>query len=330
MTYIKGEDINIGIARETVRGNPEDPQTFIPGRTPTGIRQITDKVMIKETKGTGMTSQGNAMIMKRAEGDLEFNVRNGSIGYLLLSLLGKVTTSAAGSAYSHLFEILTGNPQHPSLTLALSQLGKQDYEYKKCICTSLEIRTPVDDLVNATATFIGTHETTHADYTVAFPSTDYYFRHYDVVIKLATNVAGLAAASALGLKEFSIKLGNNGRVNQNIGELNPGDVFGIMQEVTGSLMIDYQDETYHDIYAAETYKAMSITLARTDVDIDSGGGTQNPTIQIILPKISFRNLSPERPIDDIAQESIEWDAHHDDTLGYGIQITAINNVANYN
>lgn len=329
MSYLKGEDINLGIARETTRGTAEDPSTFIPGRTPTGVRLVVEKTPIRETRGGGMSSQGSVMVQKRSEGDLEFNVRNQTIGFLFLSLLGKVTTSAAGSAYSHLFEILTGDPQNPTLTLALSQLGQQDYQYKKCIVTSLEIRTPVDDLVNATASFVGVAEDTHADYTVAFPSTDYYFRHYDVSIKIAANVAGLGAASALSIKEFSLSIVNNGRVNQNIGELTPGDVLAIMHEVTGSLKVDYTGETYHDIYAAEAYRAMQITMARTDVDIDAGGGTQNPTVTIVLPKVSFTNNEPDRPIDDLASEDIEFMAHLDETLGYGIQVTCINNLANY-
>lgn len=328
MGYLKGEDINLGIARETVRGTAEDPSTFIPARTPAGVRLVVEKTQIRETKGGGMSSQGSVMVQKRSEGDLEFNVRNQTIGFLLLSLLGRVTTSAAGSAYSHLFEILTGNPQYPTLTLALSQLGQQDYQYKKCLVTSLEIRTPVDDLVNATVGFIGTDEATHADYTVAFPSTDYYFRHYDVTIKIATNVAGLGAASALSVKEFSLSIVNNARVNQNIGELNPGDVLALMLEVSGSLKLDYTDETYHDLYSTEVYKAMSISMVRSDTVI--GGGVVYPTITFVLPKVSFTDNKPDRPIDDIAGQEMEFMAHLDETLGYGIQVTAINNLANYN
>lgn len=327
MSFIKGEDINIGIARETVRGTPESPSTFIPGRTPTGIREVVEKTPIRETRGTGMASQGSVLVQTRSEGDLEFNVRNGSLGFLLLSLLGKVTTSANGTAYDHLFEILTGNPQNPTLTLALSQLGMQDYEYKKAICTALEIRTPVDDLVNATATFMGVGEATHADYTVAFPSDDYYFRHYDVVIKIATNVAGLGAATAMGVKEFSLSLANNGRVNQNIGELTPSDILALMVEVGGKLKMDYQDETMHDMFIAGTYKAMSITLTRSDVTIAT---SVNPKVVFVLPKVSLENLNPDRPIDDIAGLDIDFTAHHDETTGYGIQATLTNNTANYN
>ena len=327
MAFIKGEDVNIGIARETVRGTAETPSIWLPGRTPTGVRQVVEKAIIKETKGTGMASQGSVLVQKRAEGDLEFNVRNGSIGMMLLSLLGKVTTSTAGSAYSHLFEILTGNPQYPTLTLGLAQLGMQDYAYRKCICTQLEVRTPVDDLVNATASFVGAEENTHADYTPSFPSTDYFFRHYDVVIKIASDVSGLAAASALGVKEFSLTLNNNGRVNQNIGELNPSDVLGLMVEVGGKLKLDYTGETYHDIYAAGTYKAMSITMTRSDVALDTG---VYPKISFVMPKVSFENLNPDRPIDDIVGEEMDFVAHYDEDATYGIQATVVNSIANYN
>lgn len=327
MGYIKGEDINLGIARETVRGTPEVPSMFIAGRTPTGVRQIVEKTTFKETKGTGMASQGAVMVQKRSEGDLEFNVKNGSLGYILLSLLGKITTAANGTAYDHTFEILTGNPQYPTLTLALSQLGQQDYEYAKCIATSLEIRTPVDDLVNATVNFVGVSEAVHADYTVAFPDTDHYFRHYDVTIKMAPDVSGLSGASPMSVKEFSISIANNGRVNQNIGSLNPGDVLGLMLEITGSMKIDYTGETYHDIYAAEAYRALEISMVRSDVTLDTG---VFPSIVITLPKISFKDNKPDRPIDDIAAEGIEFEAHYDDDEASGISIVITNEIANYN
>lgn len=327
MAFLKGEDIALGIERETVRGTPETPSQWLPARVPSGIHLIAEKVPVRETKGTGMVSQGAVLVQTRAEGDLEFNVRNNSIGMILLSLLGKVTSAANGSGYNHTFELLPANPQFPTLTLGLAQVGQQDYEYKKCIATALEIRTPVDDLVNATASFVGVGEATHADYTPSYASTDYYFRHYDVTIKIASNVAGLAAASALGVKEFSINIVNNGRVNQNIGELTPSDVLAIMHEITGSLKIDYQDETYHDLFTTELYRAMSITMVRSDVTISSG---VNPKLVITLPKVSFSALDMDRPIDDIVSQNVDFTAHYDDTLAYGIQAVLTNQLANYN
>lgn len=330
MAYLKGEDINLGVARETVRGTPEAPTAWVPGRTPTGVRVQVEKTQIRETKGTSMSSQGSVINQKRSEGDLEFNVRNGSIGYFLLSLLGKVTSQAAGDGYQHTFEVLTGNPQNPTLTLALSQAGSfQDYQYEKVLVTSLEIRTPVDDLVNATVNFIGVDEEAVSAYTPAFATDDYFFRHYDIEIKIAADVAGLAGASALKVKEFSLSMNNNGRVNQNVGELNPGDVFALIHEISGSMKIDKEGETHHDIFANNDYRAMQITLTRSDVEIDDSP-TVNPKIQIILPKISYTSWAPDRPIDDIVSEDIEFMAHYDDAEAEGIHVDVWNEIANYN
>ena len=234
------------------------------GRTPTGVTVKVEKTQIRETKGSGVNSQGSVIVQKRSEGDLEFNVRSNSFGYFLLSLLGKVTSIANpdGDGYQHTFEIQTGDAQFPTLTLALSQLGQQDYEYEKCLVTSLELNTPVDDLVNAKVSFVGVDEAEHADYTPSFADTDYFFRHYDVTIKLAANVAGLAVAPAVKLKELQLSINNNGRVNQNISELNPGDVLAILHEISGSFKADYTDETYHDIYVNNDYKALQIVLEK--------------------------------------------------------------------
>lgn len=272
-----------------------------------------------------MSSQGSSMVQKRTEGELEFNVRNGSIGYFLLSLLGSVNTATNGDGYDHTFSILTGNPQYPTLTLALSQLGQQDYQYARVMVNSLEIRTPVDDLINATVGFVGTTETAVSDYTTAFPDDDYFFRHYDITIKMASTVAGLGAATALKLKEFALSIVNNARVNQNISELTPGDVLALMLEISGTMKLDYQNETYHDLYNSEGYNAMSITMTRSDIDIDTG---VHPEIVITLPKVSLTNNTADRPIDDIASEEIEFMAHHDDDTPFTVVVT--NEIANYN
>lgn len=329
MPFLLGENVNIGIGTEATRGTGVAPQAFIPGRTPSGVRPVLDKVLIKETRKSRSDSQDSETVMIRAEGDLEFNLRVNTLGWLLKSLLGTVVSAAVPSnsgVFEHDFNLDIDQPQNPTLTLALSQGGQQDFEYPNAVVSSLEIRTPVNDLVNATVGFIATKETAHADYSVAFVAADRYFRHYDITIKIADNVAGLAAAPALDLKEFVLSIVNNARVDQNIGELNPSDVLGMLLSVGGSMVIDHLDEVYHDIYIAGTYKAMSIKMVRNDITI---GTNQKPTVEIIIPKVSFENLSPDRPIDDVVKDTIEFKAHYDLTLGYIITFTLINTIEDY-
>ena len=113
-----------------------------------------------------------------------------------------------------------------------------------------------------------------------------------------------------------------------MSELNPSDVLALILEITGSMKIDYDGETYHDIYTNNTYKAMEVRLTRSDVDITASPQV-NPEIVITLPKISFTNWTPDRPIDDIASQDIEFMAHHDTDEAKAIEVVLTNEIANY-
>lgn len=328
MPYLLGESVNLGVGGESAaaRGTGVTPSVWIPARTPSGIRVVQDKALLRETRASGVMSYASEVVEKRAEGDLEFNLRSTSIGWIFQSLFGSSASVAKSapnaSVYDHTFNVLLNNPQHPTLTLGLRQPGIQDYEYPMATVNSLEIRTPVNDLVNATVGFIAKNEAEHAAYTVSFSDTvDRYFRNQDVTIKMASAVAGLAGATAMSVKDFSLSINNNARPNRTIGSTTPSDILALLMEITGSMTLDYTSKTHHDVYTAGTYQAMSITFTRSDVTI---GTSANPTIVITLPKVSFEELSPERPLDDIVTDTIGFTAHYDATEAYAIRAVVSN------
>lgn len=316
---------------ETTRGTPVAPGIWIPGRTPAGVKPVAEKTLIKETRASKVSSSGSELTQLRAEGSLEFNVRVTSIGYLLKSLLGSLTSalkSGETAVYQHTLGILGQNPQHPSLALGLSQPNVQDYEYPLSLAKSLEIRTPVDDLVNATVEFVSKKEQEKTPaYSVSFPTNDYYFRHNDVTIKLASNLAGLDAASPIKVKEFNLAITNNARPDQNVSETNPSDVIATLIEISGSMKLDYLDKTNHDVFTSGGYKALRLELKRSDITIGIAG---NPTIRIDLPRISFEGWNPDRPIDDIVREEIKFVGHYSVSDAKAIQGLIENEKANYN
>ena len=327
MSYMRGEDVNVGFAIEGTRLTAATPQIWIPARTPSGINVEVAKAMIKETKGKGVVSQGSEVIGRKAVGDLEFNVRVKSIGYILKSILGKCTTSAEyGSAKSHLFEVLIGNPEFPTLTAGLAQTGGQHYAYNGNLINSLEIKTPVDDMVNATINFEGADEAEHANYSPTFDDEDYMFRPQDISIKIADNVAGLAVANALKPTEFAVSIKNSAKIRQTIGSATPTNNLAGLIEVGGNLKLDYEGKTYHDLYKAGTYKAMEIRLTRSDIDY---GGGVNPEIVITLPKISIEKLGADRPLDDVVTENLEFSAHYDEDEAEAINVVVTNEQTSY-
>ena len=330
MSYLKGESVNLGIGMEdtAARGTFVTPQNFIPARTPSGINVEVVKAILKETKGSGIASQGSEIVQRKAVGNLEFNLRSESIGYILKSLLGACSSVVnETTAYDHTFSVLLNNPQYPSISLALHQPNLQDYAYKGALAKKLEIKTPIDDLVNAIVEFEAVDEDEHASFTPAFQSDDYIFRPQDITIKLATNLAGLDAAEAINVKEFGLSIDNAGAPQHNIGSVTPADILAAILTIAGSMAIDYEGDTYHDLVKDGTYKAMRIEMQRSDVTI---GATSHPTVRIDLAKVSFESNSPDRPIDDIVKDSLEFIAHYSDTDSKAIEIVVTNEVVDYN
>lgn len=331
--YLLGESVNLGVGGESAaaRGTGVTPSIWIPARTPSGIRAVLEKVLLRETRGSGIMSNGSEIVQTRAEGDLEFNLRLNSIGWIFQSLFGSstpVAKSAPNAAvYDHTFSVLLNNPQHPTLTLGLGAPNAQDYEYKNAVVNSLEIRTPVDDLVNATVGFIAKSEAEHADYTASFATSDSCFRQQDVSIKIAADTASLAGATTIKLKELTLSINNNARPDMNIGSLSPNDVLAMLMEIGGSFKIDYQGKTYHDLFTAGTSQALQITMTRTDLTI---GSSANPALVITLPKITFEDLTPDRPLDDVVKEDIKFIAHYDATAAKAISVVLTNLITTYN
>lgn len=329
MPYQRGEDVNLGVGIETVRGTAVTPAIWIPGRSVNSVGPQVDKVPVRETRGTKVSSQGMEIVKKMGGGELEFNVRNKSFGYLIKSLLGSVNSVVqSGAAYRHTFSILANNPQHPSLTLGLSMPNIQDYTYALALVKSLELRISPDDLVNATCEFVAASEAEkNPDYTPSFGSDDYYFRHQDVVLKIADTVAGIGAAPVLKAKEITISIDNKARDNQNVSELNPGDVIATDFEIGGEIVLDMDAKTYRDYFTSGAYKALSLVLTRADVTI---GTAANPRIEIILPKVSFSSYDEDRPIDDIVTMTLGIQAHYSLSDAYAVQIAVDNEKTNYN
>ena len=121
-------------------------------------------------------------------------------------------------------------------------------------------------------------------------------------------------------------INNNGRTQQNIGSITPTDIIANLLEITGSLTLDYEGDTYHDIYKDGTYKAVQITLTRSDIDLEGG---YSPEIVIQLAKVSFEASNPDRPIDDIVRDSFNFVAHYSDSDSEAINITVQNTIADY-
>lgn len=331
MPLVKGEKVQLGLAKESTRGTFASPTEWIRARTPNGIIPTKEEINIQEVVGSGMDSQSSVIGKRMAQGDLEFNVRNRTFGYLLLSLLGKVSTSAnadaSSSVYDHVFSLETSTPEHPTLSLAVAQgANHQHYGYPLGMVSSIEMNFSTDDVVNATTSFIAGDESAESDFSPSYPSDDHLFNHSHANIYFASSASGLDGASKTPFSQGTVSLINNARDKQNIGEVSPSNMFAQLAEFTASLTTDYEDETHRDAFFDNDFQAMRVELINTGVTI---GTAANPSIVIDFPKVSINSRNVNRAIDDVVQEELEIKAHYDESEAKAITATITNEVTSY-
>ncbi len=329
MSYLLGENVTMGVASEATRGTPVSPTDFVPARVASDITKKVEKTMVKESRASKFGTYGAEITHSRGEGELEFNLKNRTIGYFLKSLLGSVSSALKGGetvVYNHTFSILATTPANPTITLALAQQGFQHYEYNGVLITKLDIEAKLDDVVTAKVSMVSRDEATHADYTPSFNTNDYLFRNHDFKVKVATSLGGLSGATALPLKEFKISMANNGKANHVVNSITPDDVLSGVNEIGGSMKIDFTGITLYDYYKNNTPLYMEISAINTAQTI---GVSSNPSMVITLYKVSLTSYKADRPIDDIVTESIDFNAHYSTADSKAVQVVLTNEKATY-
>lgn len=318
----------MGVGVESTRGTFAAAQDYVRTREPVSVQTVVDKVDIKETKVTGLNSQGQVVTRTRAQGEAAFNLRYRTIGYMLKSLLGGAGNAVeAGETvvYRHTFTLDPAILQ-PTLGLSLARGGFAHKEVNGAIVSRLGFNFPVDDVVNCTATIMGRGETTASNFTPAFASTDYLAPHQMVTVKIADVVGNLGAASPLVLTESSLELDRQSREKLSISSVAPVDFIARLLNITGSLTFEKEADTYRDLAIANTPRALQFSIVNTAQAI---GVASNPSLTITLPNVTF-TTEETRPLDDVVTETLNFVAHYDDTTSQGITVSLVNEKANYN
>lgn len=318
---LRGDAVVFGVAREDTRGTFKTPEFWIPTRSPAGLQPQLEKELIEETRHTAIQSRGSEAVQKRGEGDVEFNIRNKTFPILTENLLGEMTTTAQGDGtFEHIIEVKLDGPQNPTLSGAISQPSQQDYGFPGLQLTNMEITVQTDDLVHATIDAQSRDVSEQSDFTVSFANDDYHFRHQDVKLEIADSVNG--SFTEIPTISTSLTVSNNGEPRQDIGNLNPKDIVAGLFDINGNFDTDQVDSTFRDHYFNQENKALRLTMTRSDVTI--GTGTENPTIEITLPNITFEDYEPDRSRDEVVTNSMDFTAHYDDSEAKAIKMRIIN------
>jgi hypothetical protein len=328
MALTRGENYAVGVAVEATRGTWVAAQDYVRSREPATVQTVVEKVDIKETKATGVASQGQVVTMKKVEGDMALNLRMRTIGYFLKSFLGGVSSAVeAGETvvYRHTFTL---DPAIQQPTLALS-LARGTFPHKKvngAVVSKMSMQFTTDDVINGSVSIKGLTEVTNADFTAGYSNSDPLVPHQFVTLKVADNVAGLAAAPIVCVTDLALEQDRGSREKLCISSESPVDMIAKLLSVSGKFNMDKTDDTYRELAIANTSKAIQISVVNTAQNI---GVSSNPEITITLPNVTF-TTSETRPLDDVVTEEVSFVAHYDDTEAKAITVSLVNEKANYN
>jgi hypothetical protein len=305
MTKFIGRLATLGVAKEAVRGVPVAPTYSIPFET----LSFDDKVVkVRETAGLGSIADADSAYVttQYAEGDMTAEIRDKSFGLMLLNLLG--TVSVAGptdSTYTHSFSLAETNT-HQSLCLLINDANVKEM-YPLSMIKSLEINISLDNIVKYTVSFMSKRGDVSTAAVVALTSENKFTKKH-LAFKLATNIAGIAAATAISLKSLTLKFENNVVMDDVLGTAEPEDIMNKQFSIEGTVELNYTDDTYKNYMRNGDYKAMEIKLVNTDV---YAAGTTRPSLTMQFPRVDFFEWAPDYSIDDIVRQKFSFKCNRD-------------------
>lgn len=293
-----GRLVNVWVGRETTRGTVVSINTWIPKAT-LDFELKSEKVMDASAIGVIEDAFEWHVVKQWAEWPLWCHVYANAIGFLLYALFGSLTTTGAWPSYSHAFSVAQTN-QHQSLTIGLAD-GTQDRRFALAVLDTLELSSSIGGFVDITATFKSL-QPADATLTPSY-STDYALMGKHTKFKVASNLAGLWAASYISVKSLSLTFNKNLEEDTVLGNVAPADFCNTFFSVEGNVELLFEDETYLDIYNDGTEKAIRIEIEDTSNAIDTG---IYPKLTIDLAKVIMTEFAKGQENDSLLKQGLTF------------------------
>lgn len=318
-----GKEIEFGIGVEKVRGTAQLTAEKWVKKVTANVMERAEKVMDDSTRNVLADSLGSRIVKKFIEGDVKGILHADPIGYMFYNLFGAVSSSnVSGSVYSHTFSV-QNSIQHTALTLFMKDGSVDQLSLSNCMIGSLEISATTDDYVRFTASFQGKASATNAD-TPSY-DTEYDFIGKDITVKFADSEAGLTTATAERVKDMTITF-NTGLISDHcFGSYNPDDIYNGQMNIGGELTLNFDSQTFKDLYLADTYKYMQIKITG---DANIGGGNY-PDLQITLNRVQINDWSKDDTRDEIVPQTVGFKAYYNETDSEQVAVVLQNLTSEY-
>jgi len=318
MSEFIGRKIEAAIALETSRGAGKAP-VYALGKIDFSVFDKIVEARDPESLGHIADSVDKYVQEKYAQGSMGGNLGANTAAYLLALALGGTpsTGSPTDSVYPHTIALDNDN-QHVSGALLVKDVN-QTLMHRLVMLQQLEINVELEDLVKWSAEFISKVAVASG---ASMPSyaEDYKFGKRKAKIYLADNIAGLATATRLPIKGFTLTINKNLVRDSEGGTVEPTDIQNQQMSIEGSIRLNYIDQTYKNYMLDGTRKAMRISLTSEKLI----GSSTYGSIEIDIPKVDFFGWEPAAGNDEIVANEINFKANYDLTNGL-VESCTVNN-----
>ena len=309
MTKFVGRLGTLGIAIEATRGVPVAPTYWLPFVTMSFYDKTTTQ---REEQGMGNIADSDSIYvtLKMGEGEVESQLYDSALGYILTSLLGAVPVTTGGNPYTHTFTLSNTN-QQKSLSLYWKDPDRS-YMFPLAVVDSLNVKVEPSGIISYTIGFKSKSARDWTSQTPDFKTLGSKFLHQHAETRLATSIAGLSGATAISLKNLDLTISRNTIFDEVIGTVEPEDILGQQISVEGSLDLNLEDDTYRNYMLNGSYRALELKLNRSS----------SSSLTLQFPRVDFTEWEPDYTLNEIAKQKINIKANYDSANALAIISTA--------
>jgi hypothetical protein len=309
MTKFVSRRGTLGIAKEASKGTPVVPAYWVPVEN---IAFADKAEQAAESQGLGNIADQDSIYvtLKTAEGDVDAQLYDQAIPYMLMSLLGAAPVTTGTNPYTHTFTLSNTNvPQ----TLSLYYTDPdRDYMFPQAVVESLKISVAPTGIVEYTIHFKSKTARNWTHQVPSFTTIGSKFLHQHLIFKLASTVGALGAASNISLKNLELTFDRKTMFDTVMGTVEPEDILSQELSIEGSLELNLEDDTYRNYMLNGTYKAMEIHFANG----------ANSDFDLVFPRVNFSEWEPDLKLGEIAKQKVNFKANYDSANAQAIVTTA--------
>jgi hypothetical protein len=320
-----GRLAQVGIARETTRGTSPGSATFYIPWAELDVEEKKRYVIDEQTRGVIEDSVGQSITSEWAEATIKAPIGDKHFPLLLYGIFGGLSTSGpTDSAYVHTITV-GQTAQHQSVSLYLDDpIAGQDYTFALGAISDLEIAYQRDSFISYTANFMAKKGAT-ASLSPA-STTENRFLPQHLTFKVASNQAGLTAASAIAVKSLTIKISQNIEADDVLGSVAPADFLNKQFSIEGSVEAIFQNESdFKTAFNAGTVRALRLDLTNPVLI----GTSSTPYIILDLHSVVFTEMTKAYRLNDVVMQTLSFKAHYNTTDSKMVTLTARNAQASY-